>query len=207
MPARDPVPLLHPRVRVHVGSQELWTIWFGNGASALIEIDPSDRSAWPSSAHRWRVDGFGISAEGVSYSRDVAVRAAWCRAAQLSLPPPLDVDALELAREVDRAEPTEAAAVIRELLELRTGRAWSVRIGRGSRRAELHVTLHAPRNGNTWAMSAGEAALLAAVLGVDYVGPMGHTVGAKLGARARAVLAICGRSAGPRDQAAIAFVH
>lgn len=183
MSTRDPVPLLHPRVRAHAGG--LWTVWFGNGASALIEVDRDDRSAWPSSAHRWRVDGFELKATGVAYSRDNAMRAVWCHAARLSPPPPLEVDVLELARRVDRAEPSEAAAAIRKLLEQRTDRRWSVRVGKGSKRDEITIGGRGP-------LSAGEAALLAVVLAVDYVGPMGHTIHARIGHRSRAVLAIVG---------------
>lgn len=181
--------LAKPRITIYSDALERWRIDFGP-AIGEVWLDPSDRGAWPSRCYRWRLDALEVA--GKSYARDRAVRSLWCRAAQLEVPPPVEaLDALALAHQAEFGGASKAAALLRELLQLRTGRRWSVRAGRGRERNAVTIA-SLPRERVAGQVSAADAALLAAVLRVDYVGAQGHTVPARIGERARVVLAIIG---------------
>jgi hypothetical protein len=197
-----------PRITVHVAAGEPWSVDFGTGATGRVWVDTEDHSAWPSSTHRWTVTGPGLEVAGACYSRDFAFRSMWCRAAQLSPPPPIEcTDMLARASAIARADVRTAAEEIRKLLEQRTGRRWSVTVGRGQHRERLTIC-SLGRDLLAGGMVAADGALLAAVLQVEYVGPRGHTIGPRMSARAAAVLAIAGlpREGEPLDWGAVSRI-
>ncbi len=202
--------LPQPRIKVH--AFDLWSVDFGNGARAEIWIDETDRSAWPSKCHRWRLFGVGDQVlTGYNYSRDLAMRSTWCLAASRSAPPRVDlthqdvtVEGLAtahlhaarlgqlMAYRAERARSSmECSEILRTLLLKRTGFRWSVRSGAGTSRAIITISALPTRQVNK-AMSAHDTALLAAVLQEPFVNAQGYGLGTRTGDRARTALAILG---------------
>jgi hypothetical protein len=176
---------------------------FLNGATGEVWIDESDRSALPIRRHRWVVrtaEGEPWSAWGVSNSRDLAVRAMWCRAASLSPTPRIELTseagtAEAIAYRAERSDSaSDCAEILRDLLHRRTGFRWSVRIGRGSSRSILTIGPVVARAVNG-AMSAHDAALLASIVHEEFINPQGYSIGRRPGDRSRAALAIIGLTA------------
>lgn len=168
-----------------------WTIDFGNGATgsmSLIEERPMDR--WD-----WTVEhADGRRESGHSYGDCLAFECAWCRAAQASAPASLNITEFNLRRLAQIANEGYAkdwAKVYRELLKTRTGRAWSVTIGKGGS-SWITITSAKKHRNARGSMTSHDTALLAAVLGRPHVSDSGVSVGPERGDREAVLTQIVG---------------
>lgn len=143
-----------------------YRVTFPNGKTArLYQVangrDPQDWW-WETPEHTGRP----------TWGADEALAQAWTAVSEA--PAPVAIDRAELAAMISGAErgATSAAKLMRRLLKLRTGRAWSVTIGRGTAYSWLHI--HAPpsrrvaRDGSPdrdGYMSAADRAMLGSILG------------------------------------------
>ncbi len=167
-----------PKIHVTVRSDGL-IIDFGNGATG--RVDHVDGQSI------WSLDSPAGASTGLTARDDHAFLALWCRAAALSLPPPVVLDDCGFTimdgvdmistREVERlaygaevAPVVDTAKVYRRILLQRTGFAWSVRVGSG--KLANTITIRSARARQVGGkMSMHDAALLAALTGRDMVTP------------------------------------
>ena len=167
-----------PKIHVKLRSDGL-IIDFGNGATG--RVDHVDGQSI------WSLDSPAGTSTGLTARADHAFLALWCRAAALSLPPPVVLadcgftivdgvdmirlsDVERLAADSETAPVVETAKFYRRILLQRTGFAWSVRVGGG--KLANTITIRSARARQVGGkMSLHDAALLAALTGRDMVTP------------------------------------
>ena len=184
-----------PKPTITPAGLDHWTIDFGNGATGSIfraEEQPMDR--WD-----WTVEhADGRRESGYSYGDKLAFECAWGRAAQASAPASLDLAEFSIRRLAQVANERDVKAwakMFRELIKQRTGRAWSVTIGKGTAYGWLRITSAKKSRDEYGAMSSHDTAMLAAVLGEKHVSRSGVSIGPERGAREAMLRQIVGPQA------------
>ena len=157
-------PLSKPRVRPT--GPNSYDVDFGSGKKASIFKSSFGQQDWiyetPDLPQR------------PAYSQEAALAAAWMGC--IEAPEPVAMTPEEIAPLISEAEgnATTCAKLMRRLLKLRTGIAWSVTGGRGTARSWLNI--HVPKarrvgsdgqpTGKSWGyMGARDRALLGVILG------------------------------------------
>lgn len=166
-----------------------------DGASADVTF-PCGRKAriyQSGGTWRWNIMDDGpvmLHRQGETYGG--AEKALLCAKVAISTAPaPIEISKEELAKLAREAEGSAKVAtrIFRDLLRLRTGRAWSATIGRGT--AYSWITLGAPRGRlDGYSMVADDVVTLSAVLG-EHVGDS-HSVRPCRGVRAFYVYVLAG---------------
>ncbi len=163
-----------------------WEVRFGAGEATIV-FDPSAR------IYEWTARSASGESFGESAYWGLAMLAAWSATAVHELPPRIKMEADELEGLIERARSTVGAvAILRHLLERRTGFRWSVRRGKGKWQEHIYIKAANPRLLGT-SMTGHDAALLGALLGRTAVNlHHGATIAPSLGGPAAAVRAISG---------------
>ncbi len=109
---------------------------------------------------------------------DIAIQVIVAKAIRARMPEPLRLDDLELRRMTDVVTDVHrTVALLRELLQRRTGHEWSVRVGKGKRKLSITIT-SMPKTQVDDEMRMLDAALLAALTNRTLVNPAsGITIG------------------------------
>lgn len=184
-PATKRAPVELPKPRVRPEGDAAWSIDFGNGVTARLERDPEK---WPE--FTWRITSEGRYESGGGTTLDHAFVGAWSVAAVAPEPVALSRDQVaELARQAEGGA-RQATKILRELLKMRTGFAWSVTVGRGTAYSWITISSVSKRADKWRGLSHHDQALLSAILGWRVQGS--ESIRPGLGVRASYVWRIAG---------------
>ncbi len=153
-----------PKPRIRLVRPDTFDIDFGNGET--VQIGKADDGEW-----RYHMPG---ECGRHTYGPQEAFAQAWM--ASIEPPPPVGIEREKLQAMITEAEccATKCAKLMKTLLKLRTGIAWSVTGGRGTGRSWLNIMSPKARrvdsdgrpSTKSWGyMSARDRAILGSVLG------------------------------------------
>ena len=184
-----------PKPRVTPKAPDYFKVDFGNGATGQITKGES-YDAWSDEWHWFVRMPDGSQRNGRALGQNRAFEAAWQAAAKASVPAPVFTaeEVAQLAEQAESGDRTAATKIMRKVLKARTGLEWSVTGNRGTAYGWLRISAPPKRCvGKFDDMTAHDAALLAAVLGEDYVSPNnGVSVRPCSGVRAATVYRLAG---------------